>query len=134
MKMYVPSIGDYVKLTKDWEFPCFAEHRNVEFIRTARPDTELKDNRWGFYDDTNQSFAITLPVGTILRVDRIYIRKGKGEWDSITFVVAKHPTLPSTGFSGAGRFWAKLIDVNEIEFEPCDKPIPAKKSRSKTKP
>ena len=55
-------------------------------------------------------------------VDRIYIRKGKGEFDSVTFRVdfklrAKRVLK--------GRFWAKLDDVNRLLFEhEADAPEP----------
>jgi hypothetical protein len=115
MKMCIPSIGDKIRLITDWQLPCFDEKRNRVFIRTFRPDVVLPPPS---YEDARQSVVITLPAGTVLRVDRIYIRKGKSEWDSVTFVVAEHPTVKAKGFQGAGRFWAKLVDVNDIEFEP----------------
>ena len=55
---------------------------------------------------------ITFPIGTILKVDRIYIRKGAGmsEYSSLSF----YATLP--GQKKKFRFFAKLNDVNTIEF------------------
>ena len=130
MRFQVPSIGDKIRLTADWQFPCFTEYRNNAFIKRARPDVNVPE-RWSYRDDV-QSVIITLPAGTVLRVDRIYIRKGKSEWDSITFVVQSHPTIAGKGFAGAGRFWAKLADVNEIQFEPyVEEPKPAKAAKKK---
>jgi hypothetical protein len=65
---------------------------------------------------------MTLPANTMLKVDRIYIRQGAGEYDSITFTVDDCP-LPEIkpkkikGGRRAGilRFWAKLDDVNTIK-------------------
>jgi hypothetical protein len=57
---------------------------------------------------------VALPAGCELSVDRIYIRKGAGEWSSITFYLQSHP---HTGFKRKPRFWAKLSDCNHIEFE-----------------
>lgn len=56
---------------------------------------------------------ITLPKDTILKVDRIYIRKGKGmsDYSSITF----YAQLP--GVKKKMRFFAHLNDVNTIECE-----------------
>lgn len=117
MKMLIPSIGDKIVLTSDWEFACFEEYRNIKFIKKFKPSAVIRDNYWR--RDSMQSFSITLPVGTVLRVDRIYIRSGKKEWDSITFSVCKHPhfTEMKRKIVADGRFWAKLEDVNEIEFE-----------------
>jgi hypothetical protein len=57
--------------------------------------------------------AICLPVGTVLKVDRIYIRKGKdmSNYSSISF----YAQLP--GDKSKIRFFAKLDDVNTIECE-----------------
>lgn len=115
MKLFIPSIGDKLKLTSDWEFPCFTEYRNTCLVEILRPDVKLPQQRWNY--DGLQTVAITFPKGTILRVDRIYIRKGKQEWDSVTFVVAFHPEAEAKGIKKVLRFWAKLVDVNEIDCE-----------------
>lgn len=72
-----------------------------------------------------QRVPVTLPAGTVLAVDRIYIRKGNGDYSSLTFYVkstsleALQPsTLKARGFKGGRkRFWAKLADVNTIEMQ-----------------
>lgn len=57
----------------------------------------------------NNSVPITLPVGTKLKVDRIYIRKGASDFSSISFFA----TIDKKDY----RFWAKLADVNTIEAD-----------------
>lgn len=47
----------------------------------------------------------TIPGESILTVDRIYIRKGSPDFDSVTFRWNKN------------RFWVKLDDANNMEFE-----------------
>lgn len=64
-----------------------------------------------FLDWWKESF---LPVGTILTVDRIYIRKGAQDFSSLSFW-AQIP-MDKKRF----RFWAKLSDVNEIECTVLD--------------
>ena len=68
--------------------------------------------------------TITLPKGTVLAVDRIYIRKGASDFSSITFFAkGLGETEVKNRWSGrttkwkAQRFWAKLSDCNQIEFE-----------------
>lgn len=51
--------------------------------------------------------TITLGVDTILKVDRVYIRKGAKDFSSLTFFIKSGP------YKGA-RFWAKLNEVNQI--------------------
>ena len=64
------------------------------------------------------SITVTLPKGTILKVDRIYIRKGKSDYSSITFYCKNLPNTTSKKKSKSFRFWAKLEDVNNnIVFE-----------------
>ena len=55
---------------------------------------------------------VTLKVGQVLSVDRVYIRRGASDFSSITFNYLGTPKG-----SGRVRFWAKLADVNMIEFE-----------------
>lgn len=122
MKLFVPACGDRVKLIKDWTFAVFLEHRNMKFAahRNVVTKEEASQNAWGMYvgDRYSSQLAIrvcTLKAGTILEVDRVYIRqfsKSAGsidnDFDSITFKIVgeKH-----------SRFWAKLADVNEIDCE-----------------
>jgi hypothetical protein len=110
MKLYVPEIGDRLKLTKDWEFKLYYERRNSPLLK-----------HFGFEftwtRDYNKNESVILPIGTILKVDRIYIRNGAQDYSSISFY--------AEGIKGNGgldkpknsRFWAKLLDCNNIEFE-----------------
>lgn len=52
---------------------------------------------------------VKLDAGTILDIDRVYIRKGARSFSSLSFIIKNGP------FKGA-RFWAKLPDVNKIEI------------------
>lgn len=57
---------------------------------------------------------ITIPRDSILTLDRIFIRKGMDDWSSLTFYLKHHPDIQ---FKKKPRFWAKLYDCNNIEFE-----------------
>ena len=133
MQFYIPSVTDQIRLTADWEFPLFFESRNDSLLTRIKPDVT-----YGYRD--RGSILAVLKAGTVLQVDRIYIRKGKGEWDSVTFWIKFAPgdkdrrkvvrrssycheqqlqgvdPTQEMKFKGA-RFWAKLEDVNAIEFE-----------------
>jgi hypothetical protein len=108
MKLYVPACGDRIVLSKDWTFSLYNERRNwtlIEALCAERPG-------WQNYGKPFQD--VTLPEGTTLEVDRIYIRtfnksasSDENDFDSITFkIVGKKKQ----------RFWAKLKDCNNIEF------------------
>lgn len=63
--------------------------------------------------DALKNFIATNPIvhqfsaGTILEVDRIYIRKGAEKYSSLTFKVRLHRRTV--------RFWIPLSEVNKIE-------------------
>ncbi len=62
--------------------------------------------------DRNDPFVYcTLPTGTYLTFDRIYIRRGVSGFDSVTFRTNKN--CPEPNFRGR-RFWAKLDDINNV--------------------
>lgn len=83
-------------LTAPWTFSLIHEKRNktliaglgLEFNGTGYGTLVRypEGNRWVFKEDT-----ATLPTGTTLKVDRIYIRKGGGDFDSVTFYVESTP-------------------------------------------
>lgn len=122
MNLYIPACGDRITLAAPWTFTLYLEHRNIEFAKTK----ELVDkdmNRWGGgFGNNMKRFEVTLPAGTILEVDRVYIRtfnksyvKDENDYDSITWKIVnpknKKP-FPKQ------RFWSKLVDANQIEFDP----------------
>ncbi len=194
MKFYVPEIGDELVLTENWEFPLYAESRNVdvgallghylhggwvdekELPRLRKPDYKIVYPKredyainkslpmWsnGNFDQFTYNLAnqaavnsnekyqdyladqnefnskvtslrkgtldVTMPKGTVLVVDRIYIRKGSSGFSSITF---RAKNLGEATVRGAYsttekkkkvlRFWAKLPDCNKMEFEKQEK-------------
>lgn len=60
---------------------------------------------------------VTFPKGSILKVSRIYIRNGQKNFDSMTFFVKFPKDFIPKKLSGRKRFWAKLENCNNIEFE-----------------
>lgn len=139
MKMYIPTCGDIIRLTSDWTFALYNEPRNrslMEYTNDTRKTSYFKK------DET--SLPCIIPAVSELKIDRIYIRKNASEFDSITFVwrgvsiPARTETQNYTSSYYADdnnpsfiqkekreiripkqaiRFWAKLNDVNNIEFE-----------------
>lgn len=190
MKLYVPEIGDHIRLTSDWTFTLHAEGRNmtlaelfgfrkygwtqwidstkieeepardyvINYPDDAQFDRGIFGRRYSYeerqavykkaeedsptyqaylkayseWDSRAKAIAtddliITLPVGTVLAVDRIYIRKGSSDYSSITFYAkGLGESEIKNRWSGrvtkwkAQRFWAKLSDCNKIEFELLD--------------
>lgn len=145
-RLYIPSVSDTVTLAKDWTFRLYHEYRNdslrdkvgltTKNMRPAGwknsrgedvmrqcidliPADQFKPTKIVLeYSPTarygNDPMAlIRLPKGTQLKVSRVYIRAGAREYNSITFTIA---ACPDKTIKGA-RFWAKLVDVNDMVIE-----------------
>ena len=122
MKLYIPEIGNSITLTEPWTFDLYNESRNESLMEKVG---DVRKSTWG--GNNYGSIPCTIPAGATLKIDRIYIRKGGRDYSSITFLwtgealpakiekyldgsTYKVPRIPI-------RFWAKLEDVNRIEFE-----------------
>lgn len=129
MKMMIPPLGARIRLAADWNFELHYEYRNENVYELFGAFAHLKGAVAGYsgdeypplhrIDDADKEPArVTLPAGTLLTLDRYYIRQGAGGFDSVTFALPSQP-LPGYAFGQkrACRFWVKLEDVNEIEFE-----------------
>ena len=133
--MMIPTIGTRLTLLSPWTFRLYSESRNKILGKKVKADWALDDPAWyKSFEETKhcnsnaeihtvprnpsgrwtlRHHLVTLPVGTELVVDRIYIRRGKEEYDSITFRLL---TWPGTKIK-KGRFWVRLADANVLH---CD--------------
>jgi len=120
MRLFIPTIGTHLKLLKDWNFLLIPEYRNSVIWKAfgyATSNSTIYD-----FCHENPRDSI-LPADTILSVDRIYIRKGIGDYDSLTFRILdcpdprfRSPKKKGT-LSGVARFWVKLHDANVMDIE-----------------
>lgn len=109
-KLFIPKIGTILILSRQWKFFLYNEERNSSIMSLVglHPSLQSEDVRW-----------LVLPIGTKIKVDRIYIRQNYEDFDSVTFrLIALPDELPVHGV----RFWAKLQEVNDIEYE-IEEPI-----------
>lgn len=91
-RLYIPMLGDTIRLASPWSFTIHKERRNVAFI-----------DEYG----ATPGQKCTIPKGTELRVERIYIRQGAAGFSSMTLrIVGK----------ANSRFWAKLDECNGMQF------------------
>jgi len=131
MKLYIPTVGDSLMLTADWEFDLYNEDRNQSLMEFVKDPREMA-RHWGNPKIDMGAAPCVIPSGSVLKVDRIYIRKGQGEFDSITFMWVGN-SLPAkivheTNWRGEAvlrrvskkpvRFWVKLPCANKIECNP----------------
>lgn len=115
MHFYVPTLGDKIYLQEDWTFTLHRERRNNVFAgKIGIGDKKVIKNRgyqYSYVDwSDKQEAPATIPRGSCLIVDRIYIRGRNRNYDSITFRMDGSPDKRIT----KGRFWVKLKDANKI--------------------
>ena len=125
MKMFIPPLGYELILTENWHFKLFFEYRNEKLLELNNwkaesyfiwKNLETDEEKNFHYRNENtipeeyRFINCILPEHTILKVDRIYIRKGAKDFDSVSFFA----DIP--GQKKRVRFWAKLDEVNNIEF------------------
>lgn len=106
----IPTIGTILTLASPWVFSLYHEDRNRKFL--VKLGIEPRGSSWG--RDLERS-EVVLPEKTKLVVDRIYVRKGSSDFDSITFRLKKGDYPENKKIFG--RFWVKLGDVNRIRCE-----------------
>jgi len=107
MKIFIPEIGTEMVLTKKWTFTLYQEYRNVKLWN------KVSDKEFDYhYRDKMESVDVTVPKGTVLILDRIYVRKGKSGYSSLSFKIPKGDKT-----FGSCRFWAIIEDCNKIECE-----------------
>ena len=110
MQIFIPTIGTKMVLNKPWTFTLYDESRNYNFWvgATGKPPIRKSGDthKYIYYSEEAQPIQITIPAGHTLSVDRVYIRKGVGSYDSVSFRLLKGGSMK------AGRFWVKLPEVN----------------------
>lgn len=106
MKMLIPVCGDVIKITKDVDVELKNIAQNTNFLE--KYDEKLKNVK----QISKKKHFITLKKGTLLTIDRVYIRQGdSAEYNSITFKINKDKNLPN------GRFFLPVSVVNSLDIE-----------------
>lgn len=117
MKVFIPALGTCLQLNKDWKFILQRESRNSTLFESLMGYNYWDEKQemamsWSEFDKTDP-VIVTLPIGTVLKVRRIYIRQGSADYNSVTFSVRKSPDKRIE----KKMFWAKLYHVNELDCE-----------------
>lgn len=116
MNFFIPDIGTMLVIDQDWTLTLFNEHRNISMLNHLF--------KMGKVDNPKANQIITLPKGLVVKVDRIYIRKGLPQYSSITFSIPKPKTksdreeMPLNMDYYGNKFWAKLHECNGINVSP----------------
>jgi len=113
MNLFIPDIGTLLKLEDDWIFTLYSEYRNITLFNAINKINGVSNNK-------NQ--IVDLPKGLIIKVDRVYIRKGLSQYSSITFTMPTPKTkkekeeMPQNVIYGGSKFWVKLHECNGVHF------------------
>ena len=116
MIFFTPDIGTLLRLEEDWTFTLYQEYRNRELFNKLESLGKIKS--------TNTNQVVDLPKGLVIKVDRVYIRKGLSQFSSLTFTVPKPKNksekeeMPLNMEYSGSKFWVKLHECNGIEFSP----------------
>lgn len=152
--LFVPTIGTELILAQDWTFKIVNEYRNESlcaFLGILKLNDAGVPGRFPLganpkerYEPADTGDTCTIPKGSKLKVDRIYIRKGGVDmknFDSVTFlwigaktkprvekrvayeisIVASTHTRKEIPYdqkvpARGVRFFAKLDDVNRMKI------------------
>ncbi len=115
MKINIPQVNTEIVLTEDWNFKLLEEHRNASLwdaLRFKGSRGNSYYSRWGIGDVAE----VTLPMGTILSIDR-YVISGH-ETDTVTFKIRECP-LPvfQNSKKCKARFRVRLSELAGLECE-----------------
>lgn len=107
MRLFIPPLGTIIKLTEDWDFSLYYERRNWDLCASYFDiDDVVSGKNMGLF---------RIPEGTVLKVERVFIRQGSKDFESITFRTQSSPDKKIG--ARKRRFWARLKDANKIECE-----------------
>lgn len=122
-----------MRLTEDWNFTLHPGSRNLSLYKQVSPEN-VEEGRYGNLtikgsyrsesERDKKKVQASLPSGSILMIDRVYVRQGKSEYSSITFQLKKTSRDDIDVEDAKGkkfvRFWVKLDDANKVRFEEVD--------------
>jgi hypothetical protein len=132
MNLFIPDIGTLLKLEQDWTFTLYSERRTESLMRifsqeTIPTDAQLNWNLQTIRQTLYKNQVVELPRGLVIKVDRVYIRKGLSQFSSITFTVPKPKTkkekeeMPHNVNFASCKFWVKLHECNGVQFTTVQK-------------
>jgi hypothetical protein len=110
MKLVIPRLkADQICLTKAWSFKLYHERRNDGLL--IHFDVHIKHS----WRSTTTNFTpARLPKGTLMTVERYYIRQNNEQFDSVTFMIHE---LDGSPLKKKIRFWVKLDEALLMDFK-----------------
>jgi hypothetical protein len=112
LKPSKPTAAFKLSKAQNWAVQANNFRRWYGRAATLADEQAYMESEWRFTMEGRELDTHTFPAKSVLIVDRIYIRQGQDDYDSVTF----RSKYQQTGF-GKVRFWAKLDDVNTMQVE-----------------
>lgn len=125
--LFIPPLGTEVVLAAPWKFTVHNEGRNESLIEwmgklakphdgrysSGHPLGEVTKSDGGRDWEASESLSVkcTLPKGTKLKLDRIYIRKGVSDFDSVTFFLIGAKTQKASGIKKGVHRQLKVTSI-----------------------
>lgn len=125
MNFFIPEIGTLIRLEEDWTFTLYNERRNDSLMKFYMKRLIPKDDNNISLQNIRQNLKnqiVELPKGLVIKIDRIYIRKGLSQYSSISFTIPNPKSkkdkkeMPHNLEFGGTKFWAKLHECNGLNF------------------
>jgi hypothetical protein len=114
MKLVIPRLkADKISLIKPWAFNLHHERRNsplLDHLSIAYIDSKYVAGEW-LYPAPE---VVSLAKGTVLSIERYYIRQGNEQFDSVTFMIHE---INGVALKKKIRFWVKLDEACLAEFK-----------------
>ena len=104
-KVFIPQVGDKIELSSNWTCKIFNERRNSSVFTALGVDVS---------NMPNSHIDITFLKGTVFKVTRLYVRSPASSYDSLTLAVVSS----SIKKLAKVKFWVKIMDANNMEFDP----------------
>jgi hypothetical protein len=130
MKLFVPRYGTKLRLIDDWRFTLHFSRENYDLfdaLKLPPRDPHVvsyngSPSRWSNGYDENDPYGVIIPAGTVLKVERINVRRSMYD-DDIAFSVvdSPEPRLKTKRKGGTLdsvlKFFPPLEETQTIECE-----------------
>ena len=114
--LHIPLLNDSLTVEQDWDFILFADKANEKMAEHYGYRLEYLIKQKAIWVSNNNVtdrkpfLPLTLPVGTVLKTDRIEARKASKTKPCITF----YAIFPKV--KRKGKFWVLFSEANSLVY------------------
>lgn len=119
-KVTIPTVGTLLTLRRPWTFGLYPEQCNSGVWKAVTGDVVPNWNDSCLRFQLDDYMPIVFSKGTVLAVDRIYIRP----LPNVDYILFRIVECPGNQKLVKKRLWAKLCDVNNIDADWNEETVP----------